>query len=292
MALNLKVYKMLEQIYPLKLIERHNGFAFLLGFAYSIIGIGAAVLLFPEDPAIVAVAFIAIMFLPTLNSLVKEEEEIESKKEEFNLFVFLKDHKEIFLIYILFFLGTLLAFSFFALTLNSLATNHIFENQINVLYGSATGRAFDTGLFKSIFANNLMVLILCFIAAFIFGDGAIFLIVWNASVWGTIFGTFARNYALAFSKNPFTSFLIVLAIVFVHMILEAFAYISAASAGGVISKGILREKFFSERFRYIIGNTIITLVFAVIILVIAVLAESYVLGNIGFYQKIVSYSFI
>jgi len=50
---------------------------------------------------------------------------------------------------------------------------------------------------------------------------------------------------------------------------------------------------FLLRFAYsIIGNTIITWVFTVIILVIAVLAESYVLENVSFYQKIVSYSFI
>lgn len=283
---------MLEQLYPLNLIERHKGFAFLLGIAYSVIGIGTAVLLFPEDPAIVAVAFIAIMYLPTLNKLLRQEEAIESEKEDFNLFIFLKDHKDIFLIYALFFLGTLLAFSFFTLTLPSLTTNHIFENQINILYSSATGRAFSFDLFKTIFTNNLLVLFLCFITAFVFGDGAIFLVVWNASVWGTIFGAFAKNYALAFAQNPFISFLIVLAIVFTHMILEAFAYISAASAGGVISKGILREKFFSERFRYIIGNTLITLIFALIILVIAVLIESYVISNVGIYQKIASYSFV
>ena len=283
---------MLEQLYPLKLIEKHKGFAFLLGLAYSIIAIGAAVLLFPEDPAIVAVAFIAIMFLPTLSQLIKQEENIESKKKEFSLFVFLKDHKDIFLIYTLFFLGTLLAFSFFSLTLPTLATNNIFENQINVLYGSTSGMAFDTGLFKSILTNNIMVLILCFITAFMFGDGAIFLIVWNASVWGTIFGVFAKNFALAFAKNPFISFLIVLAIVFVHMMLEAFAYISSASAGGVISKGILREKFFSKKFRYVISNTIVTLIFAISILVIAVLVESYIIGNVSFYQEIVRHSFV
>src|SRR3989338_6508011 len=105
---------MLEQLYPLKLIERHWMFALLLGIAYSVIGIGTSVLLFPEDPAVVAVAFIAIMFLPTLNKLVKEEEDIESKKGEFDLFIFLKDHKHIFLIYLLFFLGTLLVFFFFS----------------------------------------------------------------------------------------------------------------------------------------------------------------------------------
>ena len=76
---------MLEQIYPIKLIERNPWYALLLGIAYSIIGIGLAVLLFPEDPAIVAVALIAIMFYPTIKILMRQEEAIERRKEEFSL---------------------------------------------------------------------------------------------------------------------------------------------------------------------------------------------------------------
>jgi hypothetical protein len=62
---------MLEQLYPIKLIQARTIYAFILGIAYSIIGIGIAVLLFPEDPAIVAVAFISLMFYPTIKRLVR-----------------------------------------------------------------------------------------------------------------------------------------------------------------------------------------------------------------------------
>src|SRR3989338_1080457 len=158
---------MLEELYSLDFIEKHSIIAFLMGLAYSVIGIGAALILFPEDPAIVAVAFTSIMMLPTLRKLLKREEETESKKEGFSLFGFFFEHKTIFKVYVFLFLGILLSFSIFSLVLPSLATNYIFKNQIDVLYGQTTGGAiFSTGLFKSIFFNNLGVLILCFIAAF------------------------------------------------------------------------------------------------------------------------------
>jgi hypothetical protein len=96
---------MLEQIYPLKLIEKNPIYSLLLGIAYGVIGIGIAVLLFPEDPAIVAVALISLMIYPTINKLLKQEEAIESEKQEFNLFVFLKDHRYVFLIYLLLFVS-------------------------------------------------------------------------------------------------------------------------------------------------------------------------------------------
>ncbi|MDO8740944.1 MAG: stage II sporulation protein M [Candidatus Woesearchaeota archaeon] len=284
---------MLEELYSLEFIEKHSIIAFVMGLAYSVIGIGAALILFPEDPAIVAVAFTAIMIVPTLRKLLKREEETESKKEGFSLFGFFFDHKTIFKVYVFLFLGILLSFSIFALVLPSLATNYIFKNQIDVLYGATTGGAvFSSGLFKSIFFNNLGVLILCFIAAFIFGDGAIFLLVWNASVWGTIFGNLAKTAALNVGQNPFIYFIIVFVVVFPHMILEAFSYFCSASAGGIISKAIIKESFFSEKFLRIIKNTLILFVFAAIVLVIAVTIETYVLGNVEVYKIIIQRSFL
>jgi len=281
----------LEQLYPLELIERSPLYAFILGIGYSIIGIGIAVLLFPEDPAIVAVALIALMILPTLNNLLKQEEEVERKQDTFNPFRFYITHKNVFKVYILLFLGILLSFSFFSLFLPSLATNFIFENQINVLYGKAAGgAAFNAGLYKSLLINNVSVLILCFIAAFVIGDGAIFLITWNASVWGTIFGNLAKTAALSTDKSPIIYFFIVLVIVFPHMILEAFSYITSASAGGVISKGLLKEKFFSKNFRDIMKNATILFIFSIIILLIAVFVETWVLNNATTYQTIIQQS--
>lgn len=281
---------MLEQLYPVKLIEKRAIFAFILGITYSIIGIGLSVLLFPEDPAIVAVALISFMFYPTLKKLLKSEEVEETKNTKFSLIDFFNDHKYIFKIYILFFLGSLLGFAFFSINLPSLAANHLFTNQVDVLY-RVTGHAFSMDRFGSILSNNISVLAVIFVTAFLIGDGGIFLLIWNASVWGTIFGLFAKNYALSAAKNPFYAFLLVLGIVITHTLLEAFAYISSATAGGVISRGIVTEKFMSERFYRVLKGTIITLLFAIIVLVIAVAVETYVLGNVGIYQEIVRHSF-
>jgi hypothetical protein len=282
---------MIENLYSLELVQKRSVFAFILGLAYSVIGIGIAVLLFPEDPAIVAVALISLLFYPTLKKLVRAEEREEANNTEFSLFDFFKDHQYIFKIYLFFFLGTLLGFAFFSLNLPSLATNHIFNNQINILY-RVTGHAFfNTGRFVSLFVNNFSVMVLIFITALFIGDGAIFLITWNASVWGTIFGMFARNYALNAAKNPFLAFALVMGIVLTHTLLEAFAYISSANAGGIISRGLITEKFLSERFNRVVKGTIITILFALIVLVIAVAAETYVLTNITTYQNIVRYSF-
>lgn len=281
---------MLEQIYPIKLIEKNPIYALFLGIAYSVIGIGLAVLLFPEDPAIVAVALISIMFYPTINKLMKQEEQIEGEKKEFNLIVFLRDHKYVFVIYMLIFSGILLTFSYFALLLPSLATNHIFKNQISYMYGTG-GAIFSSGTFSYLLSNNFIVLLVIFVTALVLGDGGIFLITWNASVWGTVFGNLAKTAAINANENPLVYFLLVIGIVGPHMLLEAFAYVTSAATGGVVSKAILKEKLLSGRFNSIIVNTIISLVFAVVILLIAVAVETYVLGNVSMYQTIIRQSF-
>lgn len=284
---------MIEQLYPVKLIEKRSMFALILGISYSIIATGISVLLFPEDPALVIVALISLMFYPTLKKLLRQEEIQETQNQAFSLADFFRDHKYIFKIYILFFLGVMLGFAFFSINLPSLARNHIFSNQIDILYG-VTGNAvnFSFDRFLGLFSNNVGVLILIFVTAFFIGDGGIFLLTWNASVWGTIFGLFAKNYALGVSQNPFFAFLIVLGIVITHTLLEAFSYISSATAGGVISKGIISEKFMSDNFIRVVKGTLITLLFAILVLVIAVAVETYVLGNITIYQEIVRHSFI
>jgi len=140
--------------------------------------------------------------------------------------------------------------------------------------------------------NNLTVLVVIFITAFLIGDGGIFLITWNASVWGTIFGNLAKTAALNANVSPFYYFAIVISIVAPHMLLEAFAYIASATTGGVISKAVIKERIFSRRFNYITINIIISLVFALTILLIAVGIESYVLTNVDTYKLIIRQSFL
>ncbi len=309
----------LEQIYPIKLIEKKVIFAFILGLAYSVIGIGLAVIIFPEDPALVAVAFTSLLILPTLKKILEEPHLAEEKIKNdpsliqktlnhitiFSLMNFLRHYWEVIKVYAALFLGIFMSFSFFALKLPSLATNHIFENQINVIYGASVGKAaFSAPLFQNIFNNNLVVLTLCFLAAFILGEGAIFLITWNASVWGTIFGNLAKSASFAVGKNPYIYFLIIIIVVFPHMILEAISYFTAALGGTLLSKNFLKywlrtkssmifvKNYLSFKNIKVLKNIIIIFLIAVAILVIAVLIETYVLGNVSVYRTIIRQSFL
>jgi len=364
----------LEYLYPLKLIERNPTYAFILGLCYSIIGIGIAVIFFPEDPTLVSLAFISLIIYPTVNSLMKQEEELEAEKEDKNVFMFFRDHNNIFKVYAFLFLGLFIGYAIFSMILPSLAANHLFEAQLEP-YKKHVGNAiaFDQYTFQGIFSNNLSVMILCFLSAFIIGDGAIFFIAWNASVWGTIFGLEARavsakhaglewafcnssgqcitQFAIALLIILFVGLLINLLLITIsvklryrtygfktlityylsqrklryflifigtiaffalfifitlqtgniikfivfyhlmffaiwHIIIEAFAYILAASAGGVISKALIREKISSPRFHNFLFNIVLLMIFAFIILSLGALIETALLSNVSQYSNI------
>ena len=70
---------MLEQLFPASWIERKSWFAFVLGVSYAILGIGSALLLFPKQPGLAAVAFTLLLSFPSLNKLLTVEEKQAAK---------------------------------------------------------------------------------------------------------------------------------------------------------------------------------------------------------------------
>ncbi|MEM7819751.1 MAG: stage II sporulation protein M [Candidatus Aenigmatarchaeota archaeon] len=139
----------------------------------------------------------------------------------------------------------------------------------------------------SIFSNNWWVLLACFLISIITGDGGIFLITWNASVWGTIFGVTARNAALVTYISPIIYIFVILLIVLPHVFLESLSYILGAISGGVISKS-LRTK--TKGFRTILIYNIILFTLAVNVLILGGIVETYVLGNVKLYHEIIEKS--
>ncbi|OVE74810.1 hypothetical protein BVX95_01060 [archaeon D22] len=283
---------MLENLYSQNILQKNFYYAFVLGFAYAIIGIGIAVLLFPNDPALVSVAFTALMFYPTLRKFLRKGEIQEAEKIEPSGGIFFKDKSGIFKVYSYYFIGVLLSFSFLAILMPSLAANHLFNDQISILYGHVTGNAiFTVPLFEIIFFNNLTVMILCFVSALLIGDGAVFLLTWNASVWGTIFGTLAKTASHASNKDPIIYFLLIFLIVFTHLIIEAFSYMVAATSGSILSQGFIGEKIRSKTFFNIFVNAFILIILAFIILFIGAVVETFVLDNSILYKTIISQGF-
>ena len=127
--------------------------------------------------------------------------------------------------------------------------------------------------------------------ALLTGDGAIFLITWNASVWGTIFGLTAKGAATFAGTHPIYFFALIMLIVFPHMIIEALSYFLAAISGSVISKDVLLEQFASERFFEVFGFNLYLLLFGLFFLLLGAVVEAFVLENVTIYQDIIRMSF-
>jgi len=114
---------MLEQLYSAKFLKEKPIYAFLLGVAYSVIAIGASIILFPKDPALVSVLIISVLFLPSLYKLSVMEEKEELKEKGFLKAIY--NQKQFIKVYFYAFFGMLIVFAFFSAILPSLATNTI-----------------------------------------------------------------------------------------------------------------------------------------------------------------------
>jgi len=307
----------LEHIFPEDWLESKGRYAFILGVIYSVVGLLFASILFPTDPALVALAFTSMLLLPEMYKIFSIEERQESMEKKITLGELWKDDIEVVRIYIFMFLGVMLVFSVGALFLDGLQANNIFREQLELrLCNEATGAncdlsqltssgnqltgkvidsakggmRFSSDLFFSLLSNNFMVLMACFMLALLSGDGAIFLIVWNASVWGTIFGLTARSAALFTGENPLYLFGLLMLIVFPHMIIEAISYFLAAISGSIISKDVIMEEFASDRFFEVFSFNLYLLFVALVFVVLGAGLETWVLNNVSIYHEIIQNS--
>lgn|SRR3989338_10099771 len=259
-----------EQLFKLKWIERKEH-AFFLGFIYSIIGLISAKLIFPANVGLMSIAFTSILLIPSLVMLLKLEENVEIREKKLSIKRLFEDHKDIFKVYIYMFLGIFLAYLLTSLLFPEITIQEIFTTQLRSagIYGFATIESIP--LFNLII-NNLIVFLACFILSFFYGAGSILFLTWNASVWGIVFGFFAKQ-SLLIEQNKIFSFISLLLPFLPHMVTEALAYISAAIAGGVVSKAVLREKLFSKKFYHVTTDAIIFLAIGFILVILAGIIE-------------------
>ncbi len=288
----------LELLINPRKIEKKNLYAFIIGVFYSFIGIILAVILFPADPSLVAVAFTSILLLPVLRKLFSIEEKQEKKEKSFSFKHLIRDEGDFIKTYLLIAAGIFIVYSISSIILPEFAVNSLFREQLELRGAGAVGNGgaiFSESLFSDIISNNFIVLFYCVLLSFMAGDGAIFLITWNASLWGSIFGVVARNASVYAHTNPFLYFLLVMIIVLPHASIEMLSYILGGIGGGLISSDFEVEsgERKKDRFKKIFYNYTGTLLLsALILLIIGALIETFVLNNITIYSKIVSYSYM
>ncbi len=232
----------LEQVVPDEFWHRRFSYAVIVGFVYSIISAVIARQVFSANPGIVSVMFLTLFLLPSIRKLFVEEEKREEKERVFTFRKLWQDNHHTLRVYFGIFTGVFLAYMSMTFILPQLGYDviNVVREQL-FLDPALKGRAFDVGTFWGILSNNWYVLLIAFLFAIAWSDGALFFVSWNASAWGAIFGYRALTAAWQANGSPILFLLTELGYVVWHTFLEGGAYILAAISGSVISEEVVKR---------------------------------------------------
>ncbi len=145
---------------------------------------------------------------------------------------------------------------------NSCMSNYkITGNALSISAGAST----KTARFLSILSNNVYVMIFTLLFSLLFGAGAIFVLIWNASVIAAAIGIF--------TSNTLNGIPLGLARYMIHGLPEITSYFITALAGGILGVGILRHGLKSKKFLRVFENVVVMVFLAILILLIAAAME-------------------
>ncbi|MFH1789004.1 MAG: stage II sporulation protein M [Candidatus Altiarchaeota archaeon] len=143
-------------------------------------------------------------------------------------------HRKTIEFYVYLFVGMFLGYAILYSILPPELVSHVFNNQLDVLRPGPRGFFSGTNLFWPIVKNNLIITLVCVILSLLYGSGAIFILNYNASIAGVLYGSSVRAILGAgqgFLSSPYS---------FVpHTVIEILAYLFAAIAGAILSKAAM-----------------------------------------------------
>lgn len=262
----------LETLLSVKDVVKNPWHVFIFGIVISLISMAVSYLVFPENAGLLMVFLVTIISAPFMLRLLKYGEDREEKEvdklgilDRINPFTAFFRQSEIFSVYTAFFAGVVIALSVAYIFLPEQFVEKAFSDQvsqigrINALLGNFI---VDEKIFNQILSNNLIVMSVSFVFALLFGVGAVFILAWNASVLSAAIGIVAKSSGIPSALLAFLP----------HGVFEIAAYFVAAIAGGIISV-LVSERNCPDRGR-ILGDMVVLMVFAVILVAIGAYIES------------------
>ena len=292
----------LESLINPEKAEASPAIMLLLGFFYTSLAMLLSYYIFKSYSSLFMVFLASIASIPIIYKLTKYEEEKDLTDMDEGLL--LKEHSKALSSFMYLFLGATLCFAFWYVVLPSSTMSIIYESQTATIAhingrtislsigqaassttGSTTGYTVSHfNIFTKIFFNNVKVLLFCVLFSFIYGAGAIFILLWNASVVGTAIGNFIRTNISALATQIggasigayFSVISIGLFKYVIHGFPEILAYFVAALAGGIISIAIINHEFSTRKFEHILLDSADLLMLSFFILFLAALLEVFV----------------
>ncbi len=281
----------LKKIYWKMGFKRERFFFFLAGFFFALAGIAIGRLIFSQNIGLVAVFLTSLAAISIVDKQISLSEILLGKIKRLpNRIIFIdeiltvehrvtlksvyEDHKYLFSTYFFLFLGIMACYSAVTIALPVEQSSKLFGEQFEIISGQGLG-PIDT--FIGLITNNFFVLLTGFFLALLFESGTTFIIVWNASVWGTAFALVTKNPWITLTSDPFINFVFLLLLSFPHLVLEIVSYFASTIAGGLLNKAIIAENFMSIRFKIIAAHSTVLFLFGLLTLLIGAAVETLVI---------------
>ncbi len=255
-----------EQLLESSRVKKHPFFIILLCFFYVLVAYGVAYIFFESMVSVVAIFTLTLLLVPSLHHLLCSEENIERKA---GIHHFLRNHRDFFKVYGFSFLGVVLGL----LVVNFMLPADLFSYQTDFLVkqqGITRMQEFGQRPYApgfsdvmSLFSFNLEVALICLVLSVFYGAGAVFLVVFNASLFATFFLFITKNIGSA----------LVSSVLFFQFLPEILGFLLAAVAGAILSAAIVRENWHSFYFRHVLQNTVIMFLIAIALIFLAALIE-------------------
>lgn len=256
----------LEKLVTIREAVKHPLWMFVIGAAISVISLFISFLVFPESVGLFTTVLVTFIMTPFMVNLLTYEAfmtEVEIKKRIRQNFF--QRHWDMLMIYTAFFSGMIVALSLTFIFLPDSTVEKLFQDQINEIK-LIRGSFLFSSTFLKIATNNVGVLVLATLFAFIFGSGAIFILSWNASVLSAAIGLTAKSIG-GLSGIP-----LALVTYLPHGIFEIVAYFLGGIAGGILSAAVMRRK--TELFGVIVIDSVKVLAVAIALLFVGALIET------------------
>ncbi|RLG18344.1 hypothetical protein DRN75_01945 [Nanoarchaeota archaeon] len=245
---------MLENIISPETAKKNPVTILLIGMLYATVGVISGSYLFPSEPDVAAIFITTVLCVPLIYKFAQEEEVIEMHHNKIEL---IRQHWQLISLATLLFIGFIAAY----IPLSAMYPQ-TFQAQIETI-NAITGKAISDDVLVLIVTNNLKVLGFSYVLSFLFGAGAVFILVWNTSVIAVAIMEFlTKNWTfLVFGRY------------LLHGIPELIGYFIGMIAGLLISIASVKYKPNSKGFIRLTLASIDMLLTAIVIILIAALIE-------------------
>lgn len=288
LILSIQYYIMvLESVVVPESWEEHPRRMLIIGFLYATVGMFLALWVFGKDASIAGIFLTTIPLVVIMYRAINYEEGKDMRicKE----YLLMKEHMHILWFFLYMFIGMVLAYTFWFTVLPGDVIENLFSSQIEAVTAvsskvATTGAAVSpTKVFELILVNNLQVLAFCIIFSFIYGAGAIFILVWNASVIGVAIGSMMKQGLQRLGElghnatlmHYFTVLPVGLTYL-VHGLPEMASYFLGSLAGGIISVAVVCHHYREPQFWHILMDSLDLLLLSLTVLLMSAAVEVWV----------------